>query len=302
MLRILLVATPLVVILLAGCSEQTKALADIRAAFSNENYEETVILCEHALRQDIRDSDVYYYYGLSLLELGRDYEAFRRFDEAVVADSTKGVKIAAWLIAKGQEAFSRGEARRAAERVKIAANLDSQADLGSFKYLVADAYFGEKRFETAADLYRSAIEERPDTSVAEGAYFNLAQCYVVLGDSTNAVNALEQLLDRFPKGSLSGRARWKLVNLLYEHARTEFTRGNYQTVVKEIKTLLTRTSNNSLVQRARFLLGEAYERMADYPRAYEQYKTIIDKDRGASGRIVERARQKIEALRESGLL
>ena len=42
--------------------------------------------------------------------------------------------------------------------------------------------------------------------------------------------------------------------------------------------------------------------MGDYAKAYEQYKTIIMEDRGASGRIVERARAKIEAFRDAGLL
>ena len=110
------------------------------------------------------------------------------------------------------------------------------------------------------------------------------------------------MAERFPKGPLAVEAKWKLVNLLYEHARSEFSRGNFESVIEEIGSLLEQTTNTSLVQRARFLLGEAYERMEDYRSAYDQYRAIIDEDQGASGRIVERAREKINTFHDSGLL
>lgn len=298
----ILVLLCLAVLACTGCSEKRKVIADIRSTFSQDNYEETILLCERAFRKDIRDGEVYYYYGLSLLGLGRDYESYRRFEEAVDVDPLWAGKIAEKLLEKGGDAHERGERRKAAERLKFAANLYPPLELGSLKYLVAEAYFEERGFDRAAIMYREALSERPDTTVAEKAYYNLAQCYVAMGDSTGALDALEELLARFPKGGLAGQAEWRLVNILYEHAKSEFTRGNYVTVVEEIDDLLRRTDNNSLVQRARFLLGEAYERMEDYTSAYEQYRTIIDKDRGASGRIVERAREKINALRDSGLL
>ena len=186
--------------------------------------------------------------------------------------------------------------------MKQAADFDPAAELGVHKYLVADAYFDEREFARAARFYNDAVVEWPDTSVAEKAYFNLAACYLAMADSTQAIDMLEEELARFPKGTYSERARYKLVNLLYENARTQFAQGNYEAVVEQTMALLQRTENRSFVQRARFLLGEAYERMGDYENAYQQYKAIIDKDRGASGRIVEKAREKINAFRDSGLI
>jgi tetratricopeptide (TPR) repeat protein len=300
--RLLIVSLCAFVLITGACSEKRKTLGEIRESFAQKNYEETELLCQHALRKNIQDAEIFYYYGLALLELGRDYEAFRRLEEASAADPSMRGEIAERLLAKGREAFDRGSARRASHRLKLAVDMDTTLELGSFKYLVAQAYFDEREFDRAAAMYASAIQERPDTAAAENAYFDLSECYVTLGDSVRALEALDELLTRFPKGKLAGRAQWKLENLLYEHASTEFARGNYESVVEEINTLLERTANVSLLQRARFMLGEAYERLEDYPRAYEQYKTIIDQDRGASGRIVERARQKINALRDSGLL
>lgn len=297
-----LVACWLLLVATAGCSEKGKALGAIRDSFARQDYEETILLCQHALRKNINNSEVYYYYGISLLELGRDYEAFRRFEDAVAADSSAGTMIAEQLRDEGRAAYAKGQGGRAASRLRFAADLDEDLEFGGFQYLIADAYFADHDFAKAAPMYRAAIAERPDTAVAESAYFNLAECYMALGDSVQAGEALDNLLERFPKGRMAGRAEWKLVNLLYEHAQSEYARGDYERVVEGINTLLTRATNTSLVQRARFLLGEAYERLEDYPSAYDQYKTIIEQDRGASGRIVERAHEKINALRDSGLL
>ena len=49
------------------------------------------------------------------------------------------------------------------------------------------------------------------------------------------------------------------------------------------------------------LLGETYEAQGEFDAAYRAYRTVLQEDSGASGRIVERARQKVDALREAGL-
>jgi tetratricopeptide (TPR) repeat protein len=293
-----------VVLLLGGlgCSKNRKAISEIHDAFSTQDYDETILLCEHALRRDVRDGKVYYYYGLALLAKGRDFEAIRRFDEAVAADSVLAKAVSDELLEAGREVFERGQKSRAASRLRAAVDYMAGANLGQLKYLVADVYFEDRQFADAERLYAEAVEAWPDTAAAEEAYFNLARSRIALADSTGALTALEMQLDRFPKGPLSGQAKFRLENLLYEHAQSEFVRGNYDTVIEEIGRLLERTTNRTLLQRARFLLGETYERLEDYQGAYQQYKAIIDTDRGASGRIVERARQKITAFQDSGLL
>jgi tetratricopeptide (TPR) repeat protein len=288
--------------LLGSCSEKRKTIGAIRAAYNKSHYEEAIVLCEHALRHDIHDGQVYYYYGLALLAKGRDFEALKRFREAATADSLLKTGISKELLASGKGEFDRGDTSRAADRLRAAVEFDSLADLGRLKFLVADAYFDDRDFTHAEKLYADAVREWPDTAAAEQAFFNLAASRLSLADSAGALDALEAQLEHFPRGSLAMQARFREENLLYEHANSEFQRGNYDAVVEEIQKLLEKTTNNTLVQRARFLLGEAYERLEDYHAAYEQYQAIIEKDRGASGRIVERARQKINAFKDSGLL
>jgi tetratricopeptide (TPR) repeat protein len=286
----------------AGCSKEKKALATIRSEFSKQNYEEAMVLCEHALRNDIVDGEIYYFYGMSLLAVGRDYESFEHFDRAIRLDSSLATPIADHLGQKASESFSAGRSKKAAQQAKNAAELDPHADFGTLTYLVAEAYFKEGEFTKATHFYETALREYPDTAIAENAHFSLVESYLAVGDSTEAVHTLERQLASFPRGALADRAKWTLVNLLYEQARGEFDRGNYEAALEIGTELLERTNNVSLVQRARFVLGESHERMGNYTEAYQQYQAIINEDRGASGRIVERARAKIEAFRDAGLL
>jgi len=287
---------------LASCSKEQSALNAIREAHERGDYEETIVQCRHAIRHEVRSPDVYYYYGSALLALGRDFESFQRLREAVELDASVAGRASQLLIEYAGDAYGRGERKRAGDRLRVATELDPEADLGLYQYLAGDAYFAENRFADAARMYQGALAAESDTSLAEQALFNLSDCHAALGDSAAAIEALEQQIARFPKGELREQGNWKLCSLLYESARVELARGNYDTVVESLTLLLERTDNATLLQRARFLLGEAYERLGEYQNAYEQYRAIIDEDRGASGRIVERARARIDAFRESGLL
>jgi len=287
----------------AGCSGKNDNLNAIRTAYEAHDYEETLVQCRHALRTGADDVEVQRYYGLALLAMGRDFEAFEHFRKVVATDPKYSAPLARHLVEWAGDAYGRGDTRRASDCLLAAIDIDPAiSGLGFYRYLVADAYFEQKQFSEAERYYKDALAEYPDTAIAEGALYNLSQCHIANEDSSAAIADLETQLERFPKGDLSEQALWRLSNLLYESARSDFARGNYEAVVETVGKLLERTDNQSLVQRARFVLGEAYERLGDYAHAYEQYRAIIDEDRGASGRVVERARERIAAFRDSGLL
>jgi tetratricopeptide (TPR) repeat protein len=297
----LLTAAVLAAVLGPGCSKEKRALAEIREAFEGGEYREAVAYCRHAIRKGIDVPELYYYYGASLVALNRDFEGFRQFERAAEGDPSLSPAIAEYLYESGSQSFRKRLRSQAAKRMLHAAEIDPALDLGPFVYLVADEYFAENDYAHAAQTYARAISQRPDTSAAEEAYLNLAKSYVEIGTPTRARESLEEMLGRYPDGSLATQARWRLVNLLYEEGEKQFVMGNYEDAVEVLNELLTRTRNPGMSQKSRYLLGETYERMGEYEQAYRQYKQIIDADRGASGRIVDKARQKIAALREAGL-
>jgi tetratricopeptide (TPR) repeat protein len=285
----------------AGCSKERRALSEIRKTFEAHEYREAVALCRHAIRRGVDEAELYYYYGASLVSLGRDFEGFRHLGEAARRDPDLSATIGSFLFESGDLSFRQGRRSQASKRMQKAVEIDPSLELGAYLYLVADAYFADKEYERASQFYARAIEARPDTAVVEQAYLNLAEAYEEIQAAGQARESLERLLDLHPRGSLATQARWRLANLMYEQGEKHFLLGNYDEVVEVIGELLKRTRNPGLVQKSRFLLGETYERMGEFSQAYHQYREIIEQDRGASGRIVEKAKAKIATLREAGL-
>lgn len=276
-------------------------VSEIERAFEAHEYQEAIALCRHAIRRGVDAAQVYYYYGASLISLNRDFEGFRQLGEAARRDPSLSGKIGAFLFENGELAFQQHKRSQAAKRMQNAVEIDPTLDLGRYLYLTADQYFADKEYEKASQMYARAIESYPDTTVVKDAYFNLAVAYGEIGAHAKARESLELLLDLDPGGSLATEARWRLVNLMYEDGEKQFVLGNYEEAVEILEKLIVRTRNPGLAQKSRFLLGETYERLGQYDSAYHQYQKIIDSDRGASGRIVERAKAKIETLREAGL-
>ena len=92
----------------------------------------------------------------------------------------------------------------------------------------------------------------------------------------------------------------RLDDITYGEAQKALERGDLPRAAELADQLVGRTQNRSLQQKGRFVLGEAYERMGETGRAYAAYREIIESDRGDSGGVVERARERIEALQGAG--
>ena len=285
----------------AGCSAERKAVREIEATFTRGEYRETVALCRHAIRRNLDFAKVYYYYGASLVSMNRDYEGFRQFDLSVARDPSLAKEVAEFLLREAREDFRNSRRHRAAGRFRKAVETDPNKQLGEFEFLVADLYFEEKQFVPAAAFYHSAITANPDTSASRAAYVNLAAAQMHNGSDSAARQTLVELLARFPRGPHRVEARWRLASLAFDEAEKQFVLGNYESVVELLEEMMENTTNHGLMQKARFLLGETYEAMGEFKDAYAAYRGIIQDDRGASGSIVERAREKVRSFREAGL-
>ena len=284
-----------------GCAEKRGDVSAIRRAYAAGKYEETVLLCERALRGGVEEGEVFFLSGMSLLALGRDSEARDRFERALRADSALSGEITGHLIERAEVSRARGATGRAARLARTAAEFDGEAPVGPLKYLVAGSYFEEKDWEKALRWYAEAIAEYPDSGEVESAYFNLSACFSAVGDTSSAIEALEKQLLEHPRGTLASRAGWTLSNLLYGKARSDFDHGDYEAAVRGARRVVDTAVNTVMIQKARFLLGESYERMGDLDRAYEQYREIADEGDNVPEGIAERARAKIRAFEDAGL-
>jgi tetratricopeptide (TPR) repeat protein len=281
----------------AGCGGGG-AVGEIRAAFERGDYTETVGLSRHALRRGEERPIIHLYNGLGLVGLGRDHEGFDEIGRAVDDEPSLAPMATEFLMAR---AADKPGTTTSARRMREAWRLDASIDLGRNAFSVADVCYGERSWEDAAGLYTHAIAAFPDTAACEAAYARLAECYLELRRPDQARKAMETLVERYPRGQLAGRAMARLDDVAFDQAQAAYNTGEYSEAVELAADLVTGTANRSLQQKARYLLGESYEASGDTASAYAAYRDIIRSDRGDSGRVVERARARMEALQEAGL-
>lgn len=280
-----------------GCGRDGGA-GDVRRAFEKGDFAEAVTVGRHALRSGRTTPAVHYYYGLALVAVGRDAEGFAEVDTAVAGDADLKPDASGAL----QEFAVReglSEAVRA-RRLRKAHELDA-FDLGRDRFAVAAAYYEDRDCARASAMYDEAVKAFPDAPQCEQAYARLSECWGALGEEEKARAALETLVKRYPRGSEAQGAAANLNDILYQDAQRHFEAGEFDDAITLAGELVGKTDNRSLQQKARFLLGQAYEGKGDVAAAYEAYREVIRNDRGDSGQIVERARARIEAIQEAGL-
>jgi TolA-binding protein len=236
---------------------------------------------------------------MALVALGRDSEGFAEIDTAVTANSGLKPDAAAKLRDySAREGIGRNESAR---RLRKAHELDATIDLEKRRFAVADTYYEDRDFQEAAQLYDEAVNKYPDAPECERAYARLSDCWRQLGDDEKARAAMETLVKRFPRSGEGQGAAANLNELLYQDAQKHLDAGEFDEAIAAAADVVSKADNRSLQQKARFLLGQAYEGKGDRQAAYNAYRDVIQSDRGDSGQVVERARSRIEALQEAGL-
>ncbi|MDH4037976.1 MAG: tetratricopeptide repeat protein [Candidatus Krumholzibacteria bacterium] len=270
----------------------------LKQARERGDYKEMVGLSRHAIRTGDDRPVIHFYHGVGLVGIGRDREGFAEFDRAVDGDDGFADQAALFLM---EQAEAKPGTSDAARRMRKASQFDPDVDLGRHRFAVADVCLADRDYAGAAHLYEAAIAAYPDSSACEAAYARLAECWVELNEPEKARATMETLVKKFPRGSEAGRAGARLDDLSFDQAQAAYDAGEYAQSIELATALVESTANRSLQQKARYLLGEACEASGDAAGAYAAYNEIIRSDRGDPGRVVERARARIEALQEAGL-
>lgn len=291
------IAAGVAMLLLIGCGGSGGG-GDVERAFRKGDYKDAVAFGRHATRTGQDTPKMHVYYGMSLVGLGRDHEGFGEIDDGLKGDTSLRGDVADFL---WKLAIAAPNTEQSARRMWKASQLSPKIDLGRWRFAVADAAFDDHDFASAAKLYDEATHAYPDTAACEQAYARLADCYRELDQPDSARVAMETLVKKFPHGLLADRAVARLDDIAFNEAQAAYDSTDYDQTIDLSKKLVDQTENRSLQQKARFLLGQAYEAKGDVADAYATYNEIIRSDRGDSGRIVERARSRIEALQEAGL-
>lgn len=257
-----------------------------------------------------REARSYYWLGESYYRSG-DYVkaivAFNKFKEATVAHTVAEFKAVDYNLAysyyKKQEYASAANWFRQfasmAEGSHAAYKADAQLRLG-------DCYFMQSSYYQAIDFYQRSIDSDvqakdyalmqkgiclglakkeldkistlrqlimgfPNSPYADNAYYEIAQEYLKLQDSRQAIEALGDLYSQFPQSELAGKSLVQL-GLLYYNA------NNNEQAIKYYKLAVTNFTGSEEAKDALFGLKNIYVDMG----RIEDYSAFVD---GLSGHV-----------------
>lgn len=257
-----------------------------------------------------REAQAYYWQGESLYRSGeytKAVSAFNRFKAAPVAHTVKEYKTVDYNIAYAY--YKKGEYASAANWYRQFAGTADES-LSNYKsdaqLRLGDCYFMQSNYYQAIDFYQRAIDSDvktkdyalmqkgiclglakkeldkistfrqlisgyPTSDYADNAYYEIAQEYLKLQDSRQAMEALGDLYSRFPNSKLAGKSLVQL-GLLYYNA------NNNEQAIKYYKLAVTNFSGSEEAKDALVGLKNIYIDMGQI----EEYSLFVD---GLTGHV-----------------
>jgi arylsulfatase A-like enzyme/predicted Zn-dependent protease len=224
-----------------------------KSAFAEENYE----IAEAGLRQVLEDEpdilNAVFFYGRTLLALGRDEDAAAFLEETrsrLPEDVTVNCVLAVLYNNEGLWE----------QALKVCRDgLEIDAESAALYDQMGVAYQGMERWNEAIRNAKRAVELNPD----QGEYWNnLGASYFATGDYEKALNPLRKAVDRSDDlteawynlgASLAGLSRYEEAEEAYL-AALESDAGNSEALVQLTKVLLHRGKPDEALERCHELL------------------------------------------------
>jgi tetratricopeptide (TPR) repeat protein len=286
----------LVLVLLAPLScERESVLEKAKREYEAGRHREAVFLIRHYFKKGgERSADLLFLFGTAWLKTGSEAEAQSAFEECRKKDAARAPKIAQFLKGEAIEALKAGDAVRGKRMMTMALSFQSGLDFGPYNVVAGELYLDRREFDTAIDYLDRFLTQHPGSAQAAEAMIDLASAYEKKGDIDRAIERYQEFQESYPKSRLASNALWELENLLLREAETYYENGE-TAKAEPVFTNLASTADNRLVrERAHFLLGEICEKRGDATCAVRYYREVVNS--GSSGRLVERAKERIEKL------
>ncbi len=280
----------------ASCGSKT-VLEQVEEKYAKGHYREGLYIVRHHFRRGgERTPELLFLAGKSYMRLGIEAEASDSFAEVFSSDSTWAEMIAGVLRHEALESLEKGLTAKGSRFIIQAVNYEQDLDFGRFDGLAGDLMLDRKDYRGAIHYYTAFLEEFPDTAGAAAVMMDLGAAYEGHGDILEAIHLYRVFQDRYPRSRMISTARWKLENLLLDSGK-EMLSGGEPEEAERILGELVETAGNLLVrEKANFLLAEIYESRADYPTAVRYYTEVVNLNLGSSGRLVEKAKERIERI------
>lgn len=265
--------------------------------YAKGNYREALYIIRHHFRRGgERTPELLFLSGKSYMRLGIESEASDSFAEIFIGDSTWAPMIAGVLKAEALESLEKGQTAKGSRFIIQTVNYSPDLDFGAYNGLAGDLMLDRKDYRGAIHYYSVFLGEYPDTAGAAAVMMDLGAAYEGHGDTLEAIDLYKDFQERYPKSRMRSTAEWKLENLLLDSGKEMLTGGEPEEAERILGELAAEAGNPLIMEKANFLLAEIYESRADYPMAIRYYTEVINLNLGSSGRLVEKAKERIERL------
>ncbi len=262
-------------------------------------YRETIFIIRHHFRRGgDRHPDLLFVAGQAYLRLGSEAEAEDAFAECFSKDSTKADAISDYFKQEAIKSIESGLALKGKRFMRQAILYDQEldTDFGFYDARAGDLMIEQKDYEKAVRFYESFLDAYPDTSGAAEVMMSLGNAYEEMGETDKAIELYQRFNDRYPQSRLKETVMWKLENLLYRMAEESYGEGSLEEAENLLANLASSASARLVRTRANFLLAEISEQKGDMKAALRYYREVVNLNLGSSGRLIERAKERIEAL------
>lgn len=277
--------------------EGRSVLEKAEEEYAKGNYREAVFIARHHFRRGgDRTPELLFVTGRAMLRLGNEADAADCFAEANSIDSTWAPRIAAELRAEALTSLEQGLSARGERFVLQAIGYGPQTDFGEYDAVAGALLLDRGEFERAIPFLARYLDAHPDTAGNAAVMLDLGAAYEGTGRTLRAIELYTEFQDRYPKSRLRSTATYRLESLLLESGEELITGGAHDEARGILEQLASEGDNPLVREKASFLLGEIAEADLDMERALHYYREVVNLNLGSSGRLVERAKERIERI------
>lgn len=290
----------LLFLLVLSCGE--KGVYDkANEEYEKGKYREAIFVIRHHFRRGGgRHPELLFLAGKAYLALGSEAEAEDAFAEAFSKDSTLAVDISAFLKGEAEKSLDSGLTLKGKRFMRQALTYDRGIDFEGYNAMAGDIMMDRKDYGSAVRYFERYLESYPDSSGAAEVMLSLGTAYEEIGETEAAIENYRRFQERYPLSRLKTTVMWKLENLLFRMAEESLEGGRLDEAKLALQDLASGASARLVRERANFMLGEIAEQTGDKEAALRYYREVVHLSLGESGRLLEKAKERIEKLELAG--
>ena len=159
----------------------------------------------------------------------------------------------------------------------------------------ADLLYAQKRYALAAQQYQIFIREHPNSPNSQAGWFRLGECYLQVGQRSDAVTTFTHLIKTYKKGPFVGSAAYRL-------AVIRFNSKDYKGAVTFFELASTHLKSPDAKLQSRFYFARSLQLTQQPEKALEQYDRVMKDLPADTAKTQEKQRIRERCLLESARL